>query len=262
MPPSDRPSLSPQELERYARQLLPGALTQEAQERLQRAAVLVTRAGGMGGPAALALAMAGVGKIIIAHSGALQSPDLNRQALGSESGLGAPRAAQFAARLRAINRFIDIDPIDHEPDDDEAAALARRVDVIIASPPNFSERMRLNQAAVAAGVPLVDAAQWGMTGTLLVVQPGETACLRCLYPADPPFEEHFPVLGAISSAIGSLAALEAIKLISGVGRPLAGRMLLIDSFQGITQQLELHRNANCPVCGARGVAPSHQASPQ
>ena len=139
----------------------------------------------MGGPAALALVMAGVGKVIIAHGGRLHSPDLNRQVLGCESILGEPRAEPFAAYLRGMNRFVTVEAIDHEPDDEEALALARRVNIVLLVRPTFEERLRLNRAAVRAGVPLVDAAQWGMTGTLLAVDPGRTACLQCIYPVTP-----------------------------------------------------------------------------
>jgi molybdopterin/thiamine biosynthesis adenylyltransferase len=224
-------------------------LSLEGQRRLKNSSVLVTRAGGMGGPAALCLTMAGVGRVIIAHSGEMISPDLNRQILGSESLLGKPRAAHFAEHLRSMNRFVTVEAIDHEPRDDEALELARRVDVIIAAPPTFTERLRLNVAAVAAGVPLIDAAQWGMTGTIIAVQPGETACLRCVYPEDPPFEESFPVVGAISCATGALAAMEAIKILSRAGQPQFGRMLVLDMHQGLTSQVDLRRDPACPVCG-------------
>lgn len=241
--------LSPDELERYARQIGPGVLTHEGQLRLKRSSALVTRAGGMGGPAAMCLAMAGVGRIVIAHSGELVSPDLNRQVLGEESLLGKPRAEHFADRLRRVNRFITVEALDHEPDDHEAFPLAQDVDVLIAGPPNFAERLRLNAAAVAAGKPLIDAAQWGMSGTVMAVDPRRTACLSCIYPSEPPFEEFFPVVGGISSAIGSLAALEAIKILSGCGRPLFGRMLTIDAWHGMVTQIELERNLACEVCG-------------
>ena len=110
--------------------------------------------------------------------------------------------------------------------------------------------MSLNAAAVACGVPLVDAAQWGMTGTLIAVAPGRTACLRCLYPQDPQFEERFPVLGAISAAMGSLAALEAIKILAETGRPLWGRMWMIDGFGGRLSDVELARDPSCRCCGS------------
>ncbi len=227
----------------------PGVLSEEGQLRLKGASALVTRVGGMGGPAAQMLAMAGVGNVIIAHGGEMISPDLNRQVLGSENVLGQPRATEFAAYLRTMNRMINVEAIDHEPDDAEAFELARRCDIILSCPPTFAERLRLNRSAVAAGIPLIDAAQWGMTGTLIVVRPGQTACLQCVYPNEPPFEELFPVVGAISCATGALAALEAIKILSGTGKPLFGRLLTYDGFVGRPSVVELKRNPNCPVCG-------------
>jgi len=247
------PELTPEELTRYARQIGPGVLAPEGQLRLKNSAVLVTRAGGMGGPAALALVMAGVGRVVIAHGGSLVLPDLNRQVLGSEVGLGKLRAPRFAEALRAMNRHVSVEAIDHEPDDQEARELARRVDLILSSPPTFAERLRLNRAAVEAGVPLVDAAQWGMTGTLIVVAPGRTACLRCLYPEEPEFDELFPVIGAVSSALGALAALEAIKILSGTGAALFGRLWMIDAYRGRTSIVQLQRDPNCPCCGGRAA---------
>jgi molybdopterin-synthase adenylyltransferase len=119
--------LSPEELERYARQIGPGVLSVEGQLRLKKSAALVSRAGGVGGPAAKALVMAGVGRVIIAHGGKVISPDLNRQVLGSESVVGHARTKPFAERLRSLNRFVSVEAIDHEPDDAEAFALASRV---------------------------------------------------------------------------------------------------------------------------------------
>ena len=244
-----RTELTPEELERYDRQIGPGVLSLDGQARLRDSTVFVTRVGGMGGPAALMLTMAGVGRVIIAHGGEMISPDLNRQVLGSEAVLGKPRAPHFADYLRSMNRFVEIESIDHEPDNKEAHELARRCDIILACPPTFTERLRLNRAAVTAGIPFIDAAQWGMNGTLIVVQPSETACLECVYPDSPPFEELFPVVGAISSATGSLAALEAIKILSQTGHPMWGKMLMYDGYKGRSSLVELRRNPDCPCCG-------------
>lgn len=252
----DFADLSPAELHRYARQIGPAVLTREGQQRLKGSTVLVTRAGGMGGPAALALAMAGVGRLVIAHGGELSEPDLNRQVLGAEAGLGQSRAEQFAQRLREMNRFVTVEALDHEPNEAQARRLAAQLDLIVSCPPNFAERMRLNAAAVEHRIPLVDAAQWGMTGTLLAVDPGRTACLRCLYPEPPEFEELFPVLGAISAAIGALAALEAIKILAGNGRPLWGQMWVIDGYQARFSTLALQRHPHCPICSALQPQPS------
>ncbi len=242
-------ALSPEELTRYARQIGPGVLSVAGQTRLKNSAALVSRVGGMGGPAALALVMAGVGRLIIAHGGRLIAPDLNRQLLGSERTIGQPRAAHFADSLRSMNRLVTVESIDHEPTDREALELTRRVDVVLSCAPTFEERLRLNSAALAAGVPLIDAAQWGLTGTLVAVDPGRTACLRCLYPQPPEFEEMFPVIGAIAMATGAMAALEAIKILSGTGTPLFGRLWMIDGHRGLSRQLDLQRAADCPCCG-------------
>ncbi len=148
-----------------------------------------------------------------------------------------------------MNRFVEVEVLDHEPDDREADELAQRCDIFLSCAPTFAERLRLNAAAVNHGIPLIDAAQWGMTGTLMVLQPHHTACLACVYPTPPPFEELFPVVGAISSAIGSLAALEAIKILSGCGYPLWGRLLTYDGFHGRTMDVELRRDEKCVCCG-------------
>jgi molybdopterin/thiamine biosynthesis adenylyltransferase len=243
------PALLPEEIERYARQIGPGVLTAEGQSRLKGSTALVSRTGGMGGPAAMALVMAGVGRVIIAHGGRLISPDLNRQVLGCEDVVGDLRTSHFADRLRSMNRYVTVEAIGHEPDAEEALELARRADVILSCAPTFGERLRLNRAAVRARVPLVDAAQWGMTGTLIVVDPGRTACLRCLYPKEPEFEEFFPVIGAISTAIGGMAALEAIKVLARNGSPISGRLWMIDGQRGCSSQIALRRDPNCPCCG-------------
>lgn len=242
------PELSVEEQQRYARQLGPGVLSPEGQAKLKRSVALVTRVGGMGGPASLTLTMAGVGRVIIAHGGPLISPDLNRQVLGCESGLNQPRMPGFGDYLRSMNRFVEVEVVDHEPDDAEADELARRSDILLSCAPTFEERLRLNRVAVRHGKPLIDAAQWGMSGTLMALQPFETACLQCVYPEPPPFEELFPVVGAISSAVGSLAALEAIKILSGCGRPMWGKLVNYDGFHGRYFEVALRRDENCACC--------------
>ena len=129
-----------------------------------------------------------------------------------------------------------------------ARELARRCDLVLSCPPTFEERLRLNQASVDAGIPFIDAAQWGVSGTLVVLESPRTACLECIYPSVPPFEELFPVVGAISSTIGSLAALEAIKILSGTGEPLWGKMLSYDGYRGIPTVVSLTRHPDCRCC--------------
>src|ERR1022692_4910050 len=198
------PELTDDERDRYDRQMGSGVLSDEGQRRLKAASALVTRVGGLGGPAALSLVAAGVGTVIIAHGGELESPDLNRQILGSESGIGKPRAMQFAQTLRSMNRFVNVEVIDHEPDETEAAALVQRVDIVLSCPADFEHRLRLNWAAHRAGIPFIDSAQWGMAGSLFVSDGRTTPCLACAYAEPPPFETRFPVVGAISATMGNL----------------------------------------------------------
>lgn len=244
--------LTPHEWIRYSRQTGPGVLTPDGQLRLKRATALVSRAGGIGGPAALSLVAAGIGRLIFAHGGCLEWPDLNRQILGGEAGVDQPRAAQFAERLRAMNAQVEVEAVDHQPDDAEALELARRSSIVLSCAPTFEERLRLNRAALRAGVPLVDAAQWGLSASLIAVDPGRTACLECVYPQQPPFEPYFPVLGAIAMLVGGLAAMEAVKILAGTGRPAFGRMWMIDGYQGRTSIIELARRPDCPACSALG----------
>jgi molybdopterin-synthase adenylyltransferase len=243
------PELTDDERDRYERQMGPGVLSEEGQRRLKGAAALVTRVGGLGGPAALSLVAAGVGTVIIAHGGELESADLNRQILGSESGIGQPRAKQFAETLRSMNRFVNVEVIDHEPDEKEAAALVQRVDIVLSCPADFEHRLRLNWAAHRAGIPFIDSSQWGMAGSLVVSDGRTTPCLACAYSEPPPFETRFPVVGAIAATMGNLAALEAIKILSRTGQPLWGRMLIVDGFRGEMHQIRLKHRAGCPVCG-------------
>ena len=243
------PELTAEERDRYARQIGPGAFSELGQRRLKAATALVTRVGGVGGPAALALVTAGVGRVIVAHAGDLDSPDLNRQILGSEAGLGTARAAQFAARLRGMNRFVAVEEIDHEPGDEEAAELARRADVVLSCAADFAQRLRLNRAARGAGKPFIDAAQWGLTGSVVVCAGTDGPCLACAYPNEPPFEPFFPVAGAIAGAVGNLAALEALKILTRTGIPRHGKMLVVDGHAGETRTIALTQRPGCAVCG-------------
>jgi len=216
-----------------------GVLSDGGQLRLKNATVLITRVGGMGGPASQMLTMAGVGNVIIAHGGDLISPDLNRQVLGSEAGLNQPRAGNFGDYLRSLNSMVNVESLDHEPGDAEAAELAARCDLIVSCPPTFTERLRLSRAAENAKIPFVDAAQWGMTGSLMVFHPDKTPYLDRVYPKPPEFEELFPVVGAISCAVGAMAALEAIKIISQEGEPFWNQMIIYDGHAARINQVSI-----------------------
>src|SRR5262245_56418408 len=223
------PTLTDAERARYEWQDWVDGLGEEGQRRLKAATVLVSRVGGVGGNVALQLAAAGVGRILLAHAGPLRPDNLNRQILMSQAGLGQTRVDQAAARLRELNPLVDIEAIAENVTADNVDRLVGRVSVVASCAPLVQERLWLNEAAVRHGKPLVDCAMYELEGQLLSVRPGQSACLACLYPEAPPaWKRQFPVVGAVAGAVGCLGALEAIKIITGLGTPLYDRMLVFD----------------------------------
>lgn len=243
--------LTPEERKRYARQTSIPDLGEQGQALLRSKTALVTRVGGLGGPAAVSLAMAGIGKLIVAHGSVLIEPDLNRQLLFCESDLGKPRYAAAKRTLEGLSRFVQVEALDHEPDDAEALELAKRADIVLSCPPGWTERHRLNRACVQTGTPLIEAGMRGLEGIMTAIVPGRTACLECYMPSQPPppFEEYFPVLGAVSHALGSMAACEAIKVLTGLGKPLYNRIFQMDLGTMQFRTHKLRRRPDCPVCG-------------
>jgi molybdopterin-synthase adenylyltransferase len=220
------------------------------QQRLKAATVLVTRCGGVGGSVAHQLAAAGVGRLILAHAGNLRPDDLNRQLLMSYAGIGQSRVEQAAARLRQCNPFVEVVPIAENVSAENAEKLVGPADLIACCAPLFSERLLLNQAAVQQGKPLVDCAMFELDVQITTVLPGRSPCLACLYPEEPPdWQRRFPVFGAVAGAVGSLGAMEAIKVLAGIGTPLAGKMLIGDLATMTFRTVKVRRRPDCKVCG-------------
>jgi molybdopterin-synthase adenylyltransferase len=235
--------------QRYLRQLIIPGWGDETQEKLAAATVLVAGAGGLGGPAALYLAAAGLGKIRIVDSDKVELSNLNRQILHDESSLGRDKTASASERLAGLNSSILIEPLCRRITDETIAELTEGVDVIVDCLDSFASRMVLNRQAVKSRIPLVHAGIAGTGGQLTVFAPAESGCLACLFPekvADS--EGPLPVLGATAGVLGSLEAMEAIKLVSGLGDPLVGRLLLFDGFSGDFREVHLEKNPRCPVC--------------
>lgn len=253
------PELTDEERNRYQWQLWLEELGEAGQRRLKGATVLVSRIGGVGGTAVLQLAAAGVGRLILAHAGPLRLNDLNRQLLMSTPGVGQPRIDLARQRLADLNPHVIVETIDENIDATNAARLVAQADVVVSAAPLFAERLSLNRAAIAAAKPLVDAAMYEFEGRLLTVLPRQSACLDCLYPESPPhWKREFPVLGAVASTVGCLAAMEAIKLITGIGTPLANRLLSYDLRDMSFQSIAIARRDDCPTCA--GVPHAASAS--
>ena len=247
---TQRPELTDDERTRYEWQLWVRDFGEEGQRRLKSSTVLVSRIGGVGGSAAMQLAAAGVGRLILAHAGNVRLNDLNRQLLMTTIGIGQPRIASAARRLRELNPHVEIETVAENVNDSNAAELVRRCDVVVSAAPLFAERLLMNREAVRQRKPLVDSAMYELEGRLTTIVPGRSPCLSCLYPEPPPnWKREFPVFAAVSSTVGSLAAMEVIKLIAGVGEPLVGRLLTFDLRDMTFRTVPIARQLDCPVCG-------------
>jgi molybdopterin/thiamine biosynthesis adenylyltransferase len=223
---------------------------ESGQRRLKSASVLVSRCGGVGGTAAYYLAAAGVGRLVLAHAGNIKPSDLNRQLLMTHAGLGTSRIASAAQRLRELNPRVTVTAVGENISESNAAALVREADLVMDCAPLFEERFLMNREAVRQGKPLVDAAMFELEGQLTTILPGRTPCLACIYPtAALGWKREFPVIGAVAGTFGALAALEAIKVLTGIGEPITNQLLVADLGQPSFRKVPLRRNPRCRVCG-------------
>lgn len=245
------PPFSPAEVERYARQLVLREVGGPGQQKLRAARVLIVGAGGLGSPAALYLAAAGVGAIRIADPDEVSLSNLQRQVLYGGADLGAPKATAAQARLRALNPHAGVEPAARAFTAETGADLLRDCDVVLDGTDTFSTRFAVNQACVLADVPLVSGALGRWTGQVGVFT--GRPCYRCLVAEAPPDAETCAavgVIGALAGVIGSMMALEAIKLLVGAGKPLLGRLLIYDGLAGESRTVTVAPDPSCPVCGA------------
>jgi adenylyltransferase/sulfurtransferase len=235
------------EKKRYRRQIL--LFGEEGQERLKAARVLVAGAGGLGSPISFYLAAAGVGTLRIADCDTVEESNLNRQILHCSRDIGRPKTGSAAEKLAALNPLIRVESICGRIEEATARETAKGCDLIVDALDNFPTRRILNRTALSLGTPFVHGAVRGLYGQATTVIPGKTPCLRCIFPANPP-PEVFPILGATCGVIGSVQASEVLKLLTGRGEPLAGRLFLWDGLAGSAETLAVDRNPACPDCGS------------
>ena len=246
----DLPALTPEEQAVYEWQIWVPGMGDEGQRKLKASSVLISRVGGLGGLVALELAAAGVGRLILAHAGDLQPSDLNRQLLQTHDHIGKPRIESIVRRLKELNPRCEIVGVPENVSEANADALVAQADIVVDAAPLFQERLALNAAAFRAGKPMIECAMHTLEASVTTFLPGKTGCLACYVPEVPPtWKRQFPVFGAVSGTPACIGAMETIKLITGIGQPLAGEMLSMNFETMQFRKVRLPKRADCAVCG-------------
>ena len=242
--------LIPEELDTYEWQMWVPDFGQMGQEKLKNASVMISRCGGLGSVVAYELAVAGIGRLVLAHAGNVNHSDLNRQLLMTYDWLGKPRIESAKRRLLELNPRLEIIAVNENVTSENVLQLVAEADLIVDCAPLFEERFAMNAEAVAQRKPIVECAMYDLEATITSITPGQTPCLACLTPEPPPaWTRQFPVFGAVSGTVGCMGAMEAIKIIAGFGKPLLGKMVRIDLRDMTFDIFNLARNPNCAVCG-------------
>lgn len=256
--PAHLPQLSAEEMLRYSRHLVLPDVALEGQRRLKASRVLLVGAGGLGSPLAMYLAAAGVGHIGIVDFDAVDMSNLQRQILHGTGDLGRPKLHSARDRVHDINPHVRVDLYDARLSSANAFEIMADYDVIVDGTDNFPTRYLTNDACVLLKKPNVYGSVFRFEGQVSVFAAGDGPCYRCLYPEPPPPGlvpscAEGGVLGVLPGLIGTLQATETIKLLTGIGQPLVGRLLLVDALTTEFRTMQLRRDPSCPACGTRVV---------
>jgi molybdopterin/thiamine biosynthesis adenylyltransferase/rhodanese-related sulfurtransferase len=266
-------SLTGEQRERYSRHLLVPEIGLEGQTKLLEAKVLLLGAGGLGSPTALYLAAAGVGTLGIVDDDTVDLSNLQRQVIHTTDRIGVPKVDSAEQAVKAINPDVDVVKYQTRIDASNIMEIIEGYDVIVDGADNFPTRYLLNDATVRLGIPVVSASILGFDGQLSVFKPHDGPCYRCLYPVPPPAElapscGANGVLGVLPGTMGLLQATEVIKLVTGAGEPLVGRLLLYEALGATFTELKVRRDPECPICAKdpseisdeeMGVFPDYEA---
>ena len=253
-PKADR--FSETELDRYARHIILREVGGVGQKALRDAKVLVVGAGGLGAPALQYLAAAGVGQIGVIDDDVVENANLQRQVIHTDDRIGLPKVRSAADAMRAQNPFVTIKPYHRRLDERFAAELFAEYDIVLDGTDNFKTRYLVNETCVAGRIPLVAAALTQWEGQISVYDPANDApCYACIFPKAPaadlvPSCAEAGVIGPLPGVIGSMMAVETVKLITGAGDPLRGRLMIYDALYAETRVIAAKRQADCVVCGA------------
>jgi adenylyltransferase/sulfurtransferase len=255
-PQAELPRLSDEEILRYARHLVLPEVGVEGQRRLKDARVLLVGAGGLGSPVALYLAAAGVGRLGIVEPDVVDATNLQRQVLHGTSGLGRKKVESARDRIRDLNPHVEVVGHDAWLTSGNALEIVGGYDLVVDGTDNFATRYLVNDACVLLGRPNVYGSVFRFEGQATVFCTADGPCYRCLYP-EPPAPGLVPscaeggVLGILPGLVGVVQATEVVKLVTGIGEPLVGRLLLVDALGMEFRTLSFRRDPRCPACGTR-----------
>jgi molybdopterin/thiamine biosynthesis adenylyltransferase/rhodanese-related sulfurtransferase len=266
-------TLTPDQRERYSRHLLVPEIGLEGQTKLLESKVLLLGAGGLGSPTALYLAAAGVGTLGIVDDDEVDLSNLQRQVIHTTDRIGVAKVDSAEQSVKAINPDVEVVKYRTRLDASNVMEIIDGYDVIVDGVDNFPTRYLLNDATVRLGIPVVSASILGFDGQLSVFKPHDGPCYRCLYPVPPPAElapscGANGVLGVLPGTMGLLQATEVIKLVTGAGEPLVGRLLLYEALGATFTELKVRRDPDCPICSKdpseisdeeMGVFPDYEA---
>lgn len=243
---------------RYSRQIMLPELDVAGQQKLVDATVLIIGMGGLGCPAAMYLAAAGVGHLVIADDDAVELTNLQRQIAHSEKDIGSPKVASAEASLQGLNPEVSITAIPERVSGSRLLELVEKADVVVDACDNFATRFAVNQSCIEAGKPLVSGAAIRLEGQVTVFdsRDANSPCYQCLYQAGDDDDVSCAsngVMAPVVGIIGSVQALETIKLIAGVGTPLVGRLLLFDGLAMSWREMKLPRDPGCQACAQRAA---------
>ncbi len=246
--------LNDDQIERYSRQIILPHVGGKGQEKLLSAKVLIVGAGGLGSPAALYLASAGIGKIGIVDSDKVELNNLQRQILHSTSDAGRAKVESAKARLNATNPDIEIIPYDIRLTSENILDIVKEYDIVVDGSDNFPTRYLVNDASVLSGKPLSHGGIFRFDGQAMTILPGVSACYRCLFPEPPPPGlmpscQEAGILGAVAGVIGTIQANEVLKYVLGIGELLAGRLLVFSALDSSFRRVKVSKDPKCPVCG-------------
>jgi sulfur-carrier protein adenylyltransferase/sulfurtransferase len=246
-------ALTPEQRERYSRHLLIPEIGVEGQTKLLEAKVLLLGAGGLGSPTALYLAAAGVGTLGVVDDDEVDLSNLQRQVIHTTDRIGVAKVDSAEQAINAINPDVEVVKYRTRLDASNILEIIDGYDVIVDGVDNFPTRYLLNDATVRLGIPVVSASILGFDGQLSVFKPHDGPCYRCLYPVPPPAElapscGANGVLGVLPGTMGLLQATEVVKLVTGAGEPLVGRLLLYEALGATFTELKVRRDPECPIC--------------